>query len=59
MPWASWNLVSDAFIPPEDFKVFPPAIGIFSKMTGFIPASLADKAAAIPAPPAPTMTISY
>ena len=58
MPSFSWNFVCEAFIPEEDLIVFPPATGIFSKITGFIPASLACNAAVIPAPPEPTITTS-
>ncbi|MNV63949.1 hypothetical protein D3C71_1565720 [compost metagenome] len=59
MPCSFWNFVSEAFIPDEDLVVFPPATGIFSKITGFAPAAFASSAAVIPAPPAPTMIISY
>ena len=46
-------------MPPEAFRLLPPAKGIFSSTSTFAPSWVARTAAVRPAPPAPTTTTSH
>ena len=59
MPCSFWYVVSEAFMPEEEKMVLPPSMAFFSRMTIFsTPASLAARAAHMPAPPMPRTTMS-
>ena len=57
---ASWKAVFAAFMPPVAREVLPPVEPVFSTtMTLSAPQSTACSAAVMPAPPAPTITMSH